>query len=183
MGWTFTHREPGTTDREWVTTNLLDAGMEIVACATKSGVFYAAVKNGPEAKFLPGQTWALVMLIQRTRGYHNFGYKDMDESVGPVYYDAPAAVLNALSPTENDYATKWREQCRANLAATTTQAKVKPGDTVRFTHPLDFGKGRVFTELVFQERSTFRVDRLLLRVPNWRKMHYTIIPATPKTAS
>lgn len=42
---------------------------------------------------------------------HNFGYKDMDETMGPCYYDCPEYILRLLSPTDNKEALLWRERC------------------------------------------------------------------------
>lgn len=36
--------------------------------------------------------------------------------MGPAEADAPAAVLDALTPTDNEDALEWRRRCRANLA-------------------------------------------------------------------
>lgn len=40
-------------------------------------------------------------------------YKDMDETVGPCYYDCPTSVLDRLSPTDSEYAMEWRRECYA----------------------------------------------------------------------
>ncbi len=175
MGWTSLHRAPGTSDRQWVTDNLLLKGMEIVACATKRGVFYAAVRNGRDV--VPsGYTWALVVLMQRNpRSHYNFTYKDMDETMGPSYYDAPAAVLDALSPTDSEWANQWRETCRKALERRASLPAVKRGDVVRFAHPLTFRNGRTLSELTFVERTTFKADTFMCKVPNWRRMAYTVV--------
>jgi hypothetical protein len=100
MGWTFYHRPAGESDRAHFERELLaNTDYEIVECATVNSVFYAAVRTKTTA-----EVWALVVLTQRARGHHNFGYKDLDETMGPVQAIAPATVLNALTPTDNDYA-------------------------------------------------------------------------------
>ena len=45
------------------------------------------------------------------KDYYNFAYKDMDETVGPCYYDCPASILKLLSPTDSEYANEWRKAC------------------------------------------------------------------------
>lgn len=41
-----------------------------------------------------------------------WGYKDMDETMEPYYYDCPPSILNLLTPTEDEGANRWREGCR-----------------------------------------------------------------------
>lgn len=49
--------------------------------------------------------------------YYNFSYKDMDESMGPCYYDCPESILKLLSPTDSEYALNWRASCREQTSA------------------------------------------------------------------
>ena len=54
---------------------------------------------------------ALVCLVRynlRDREGYIFGYKDMDETMGPCEAECPAAILDLLIPTENEYALAWR---------------------------------------------------------------------------
>ena len=71
---------------------------------------YSAVKRvKPD-----GETYvfAAVIATQTKNGYmDNFGYKDMDETEGPVEAKCPVSILNLLSPTENECAKKWRSRC------------------------------------------------------------------------
>ena len=46
--------------------------------------------------------------------------KAMDEQMGPYECCASVKVLDALTPTDHEYATRWRAQCRARLE----QAKI-----------------------------------------------------------
>lgn len=45
----------------------------------------------------------------------NFGYKDMNETIGPYYYDCPESILNLLTETEDEYALEWRRKCREKI--------------------------------------------------------------------
>jgi hypothetical protein len=103
-------------------------------------VFYAAVRTSAT-----GEVWAMVVLMQRARGRANFGCKPMDETVGPNAYDAPAKVLDALTPTDYEYAREWRQQCRENLAkradARRRQQAVTVGVVIQTAVPLRFGNG------------------------------------------
>lgn len=44
----------------------------------------------------------------------SWGYKEMDESVGPYYYDCPLSYLDLASEPVNDSARIWREKVRAH---------------------------------------------------------------------
>lgn len=46
--------------------------------------------------------------------YCNFGFKDMDESMGPAERSCPTSVLNLLSPRDDEWALEWRAACREN---------------------------------------------------------------------
>lgn len=43
---------------------------------------------------------------------YDFGYKDLDEDMGPFESQCPDRVLDLLTPTENETALRWRERCR-----------------------------------------------------------------------
>lgn len=79
----------------------------IVKDALVEDVYYAAMRSTKT-----GKVWALVALTDVEN--HGFGYKDMDETVGPCCYDCPTAILKLLSPTDNEYAKTWRAKCYAN---------------------------------------------------------------------
>jgi hypothetical protein len=192
MGWTSLSRQKGLTDREFFENEfptMLGAHGRIVACATMPGsegrVFYAAVANTSDAPRKPGETWALVVLMHWTpRSCWNFAYKEMSEESGPSEANAPAAVLDALTATGNDYAIEWRAACRANLAARAARPKVKPGDTVVFAVPMTFNSGRTLSELVFVGRNVFAVPGGggQCQVSKWRERAFTVQPAPPRAA-
>lgn len=178
MGSTSMYRAPGQTDRAFweheLPTTLRQRG-EILACATVSNTFYAAVRDKAT-----GTVWALVCLQQRGRGDFNFTYKEMDETMGPAEDRCPTAILNLLTPLpegDKSYAAEWRARCQAYQDARTSRAKVKKGDLVRFEHPLNFGNGDTLTELTFESHSTFRVGNLRYRIPRWRDRKYEVITA------
>lgn len=127
MGWTHCfdgRRKPdGTIDRKfecdrlltWETKdadgNITSSG-KVLKSAMVGSTYYAAVKNHK------GEVWAAVFLTcGRTR--HDgtaWGYKDMEETMGPNEDKCPASILALLSPTENKWANDWRERCRNNIA-------------------------------------------------------------------
>ena len=133
-----------------------------VLISRKGSVWYAAVRSEPatgrlvsgtdasgsfETDATGGYTFAAVFLTRREGA--GWGYKDMDETAGPVECEAPAKLLDMLSPTTHEYALDWRKRCRSHAAR--TGRRLKPGDVIRFTEPLRFSDG--------SEGQTFRVKK------------------------
>lgn len=186
MGTTFQHRGKGTTDREFF-QDLMGTRYTILDCATvnarsEDGAFYAAVRanEGPEA----GQVWAFVALVHWVGGYYNFGYKDMDETMGPNASECPARVLDLLAPLgecptphphrEHDYcgtcaAREWRSRCREVAGNRARAARVKPGQVLRFAKPIRFADEQQFDTLELVGRDVFRVPGFgRYRLTGWR---------------
>lgn len=126
MGATSTHKDRTQSIGDFIAERL-NPGMEIIASRAMrnpdhyrggewSYHFYAAVRVG-EGQENAGEVFALVVLYRPApNSYYNLTYKVLDETVGPTAQHAPASVLDLLTPTEHEYAVKWREACRANLA-------------------------------------------------------------------
>ncbi len=182
MGWPEMHRERGWTDREFFTRTLLAPHSTIVACSTIRNVFYAAVENAADAPHLPGTTWALVVMLRRKPGYYNFGYKAMTEFDGPSGRQsaAPAAVLDVLSPTTEEWAIAWRARCRRRID---DKRRVTRGTTVTFAEPMLFSDNVHRSVLRFVAGSTFTADGgVLVRIPDWLDRAYVIGAAEPVAA-
>lgn len=114
-----------------------------------NSVWYAAVKVLPKVgkqldhtEFLPdsdgGYTFAAIFLTTRSAG--EWGYKDMDETMGPNESKAPRTLLRKLSPLvdRDSYAAKWRAACEH--WADTAPPTLKEGDTIR-TRPIALTNG------------------------------------------
>lgn len=87
----------------------------VLKSAMVGSTYYAAV----EKKKTDGtrEVWAAVFLTcGRSSDGTIWGYKDMDETMEPYYYDCPAGILALLTPTDNERANNWRKACRENLA-------------------------------------------------------------------
>lgn len=115
-------------------------------------VYYAAVEQ-IRAADKKREVWAVVCLVKynpRDREGYIFGYKDMDESVGPFHCDCPQAILELLTPTDRPHAVDWRARCRAALETRrTTREKPtpRPGQTIVFDDPISFSDGATHARL------------------------------------
>lgn len=171
MGTTFLHRDKGTTNVDFFFKD--EAHFTVHAHATVGGVFYAAVEDDRE----PGRVWAFLALTHWVpKDYYNFGYKDMSESAGPYYFEAPAAVLDALTPTDNATALWWRDRCRTRVAQRAALHGLAVGDEIELAHPLRFTNGAELCTFTVRRRRVqgnrttvvLTHDDRGYRVPNWR---------------
>lgn len=84
-------------------------GYKVLKSSAVGRVVYSAVERFKDEEKI---VFASIFLTSVDNGdYYNFSYKDMDETVGPCYYDCPASILKLLTPTESEYANEWREAC------------------------------------------------------------------------
>jgi hypothetical protein len=146
MGWTYTHKDEGESVKEFFSREFGYANdkreVSLLDCAViRLREAYMAFKD---VNLVNGtrQVFAVVCLLDyRPKDHWNFGYKDMDESMGPCYYNCPEKILRVLSPTTNEYAIKWRKKCWKRLSRRKEIAKLKVGDILEFEKPIAFGGG------------------------------------------
>lgn len=87
--------------------------------------------------------FAVIVLVRYDQGC--FGYKDMDETMGPCEARAPISLLKKLSPLvapEDDedtrhWAHKWRAKCEAYSQIPTYNV----GDTIELGTPIELSNG------------------------------------------
>lgn len=77
--------------------------------------------------------FALVVLIDRRGG--QFGYKDIDESMGPYESECPARILNKLTADANEYAREWRKRCWKHANAQRETEAAAAQCAYRIAHP------------------------------------------------
>lgn len=128
MGWTFHYDTPvsikAEIDRMINWANAGDSN-RVLKSAMVGSTYYAAVEIIRGGK---RQVSAAIFLTTRNRG--EWGYKDMDETMGPVASKCPKSILDLLTPTDSEWANQWRERCRKNLLK--TKVKFKSGDVVEY---------------------------------------------------
>ena len=127
----------------------------ILKSAFVGSTWYAAMQvNRPGVE---SRVVALVFLTsskvvdQPFQGYVEFGYKDMDESVGPNEVQCPLSIMKLLTPLKDDdgYAKQWRESVlayHANLNETRNKRNNSIGRHVRLPQPVRYSSGDVVTE-------------------------------------
>lgn len=167
MGWTTLHRDKGTTNADFFFG--AESGRTVHAHGTVHGVFYAAVESSTN----PGEVWAFVALTSwAPNAYHNFGYKDMDETCGPGVFQAPQNVLDALTPTEHTTALWWRDKCAAHQAQRKALRGLQDGDQIVLSQPLRFTNGAEIDTFAVAHRGGRSVGLshggLRYRVPHWQ---------------
>lgn len=113
MGWLYQH-DPVSDPVGYLTNQYTHEGehraYRVLAAARVANTVYMAVKSTDKAT---GQSYvfASVILISNSRK-NGFGYKDMDESVGPCECACPDHIMRLLSPIADmpnpGYAADWR---------------------------------------------------------------------------
>ncbi len=117
----------------------------VLATATVRGTVYAAIRN-TDKQAGTAYVFCGVFLV-RNNVCDGFGYKAMDESMGPLEADCPGRILRLLSPVEAisnpGSAASWRERvARRRLERAGDRhrtAALVPGRLLRTARPLRFG--------------------------------------------
>lgn len=138
MGYTSTRLPAGVSVKKFIDNEFrLD---NTVLTGMSDGVHYAAVKNAEN-----GTVSAYVTLIETKNG--EIAWKTMSEFEGPCASRCPKKILDALTPlTENDetlWAIRWREESESFNINKKLIADIRPGATLIFTEPLDFGDRQI----------------------------------------
>lgn len=107
----------------------------------KGNVYYAAVSlKTPEEECVYAAVFLTNYSPRATKEY-NFSVKEMDETVGPCYYDFPEKYLKLLTPTNSKYALEWREEVKKVIEHKKKLSKIKVGEKIRFKATCDMASG------------------------------------------
>ena len=134
MGWTF-YPKPmdvkADLDRQLTWTSETGARRVLDSAIVAACEYYAAVEHiAPDGT---RAVWCAVFKLRFTpkaRDGYTVGYKDMDETMGPYCFRAPARILGLLTETENARAIQWRADCRAYHAARKAKPALRDGITI-----------------------------------------------------
>lgn len=140
MGTACTHKPAGMSLDQFFKDKVFRWGDDlpdrytVLATAYKAPCLYAAVEQ-LNKKTGERRVWAAVTKVRFHRAdYHNLCYKDMSENEGPYYHDCPARILDLLTPSDNEYANEWRENCRKKIAkaAEARARKIEAGTVLMY---------------------------------------------------
>jgi hypothetical protein len=135
-----THDDGSITDRRVVASSCLN-----------NRTYYAAVQSHDNG--MAGDIYAIICLVRwnpRASDGFVFGYKDLDETMGPCEAECPDRILRLLTPTTYEYAIAWRRRCQDNL-----QLRDRPivdGMRIRLPSPITFTNGYVGDDFIVSKR-------------------------------
>ncbi len=152
MGWTYTNKPSYISAKEYIEKNCLTWTSDTHDYRVLDGgvknfrTYYGAVEKVNKATGAR-EVFAVIFMLNFCKDYHNFGYKDMDESCGPYQAECPERILKLLTPTTSQYAQQWRDACWANInkkaVAKTTKETIKVGTAIEL-----YGKSYVVNMLL-----------------------------------
>ena len=173
-------------DAQFTYTREVDGGSKglrvLASSCPQNRTYYAAM--GVMTDGVGGEIVAIVCKIHWCPGSKSgeqFGYKDMEESMGPCEDDCPRSILDLLTPTENDHAQDWRRRCRARLER--RSRKIEDGDRIRLETPLKFVDGHTGSEFIVEKRGrrlSFRDPETCqrYRITGFRDLAWQLVPVT-----
>jgi hypothetical protein len=126
MGTFYSFESKNLTWKEFVYKEIESEHCKILQCSIKGRIAYLACKVNT------GQVFGIVLHLQTLDGQK--GYKPIEETGGPLDFDAPASLIKKLSPTDNKNALEWREKCLAQAS----KKLPKDGDIIEFELPISW---------------------------------------------
>ena len=99
--------------------------MKVLKSAMVGSTYYAAVETKTNGTS-PYVSAAVFLTCGKGSDGTVWGYKDMDENMGPCEDKCPASILALLSPTDSKNALEWRERCRENIRMKAEERKNGP---------------------------------------------------------
>ena len=159
MGWTFYHKPKGIKAVDSIKSGCGAEWLEkhfVAASATREAVFIVAKFHEPESKiYVPdadGMVRALLVYSIKSvpKDAYNFGYKDMEESMGPYGCPAPMSIIAQCSELQDPIgpypqwsslksARDYREGSAKAAANKALKRKLKPGNKVTLAQPGNYG--------------------------------------------
>lgn len=169
MGWTFTNRPIGLSHQDFFSQKLNWEGGRVLDAAgigfTQVYLAFELLDRATGESREPREVIAVACKIKwrKSNDGYNFGYKCMDETMGPLIARCPQRILELLTPTDDERARQWREACWNTIRRRKERPKLQPGDVVLFSETLHFSG----------------VDRRILEVvPAGRKLRFAEFPVS-----
>lgn len=107
MGWTFIETKTLTTkEKKNYCDKLWNSNCRVLRSSMRGSVYYAAIQKEDNTVF------GVVVLTAQHHG--EFGYKVIDETMGPNESRCPMSIIKLLTDIDSQYALNWRERCKKN---------------------------------------------------------------------
>ncbi|QEA38628.1 hypothetical protein FGL86_05735 [Pistricoccus aurantiacus] len=189
MGWTIPH-SMNSRDQlvEWLLREQNNPGhCEIIDHSRRGNVLYTVFRHLPKQ-----YRFIVVFLLEgptpasRRAGDCSWGYRDMDESMGPFVYDCPERLLRQ-SDLQDDQAVEWREHCRRQRRERAARRKLasecRAGDRLQLKAGCDRdGQPTATVVFVRAHTATFFIGKDTDGKP-WRYRWSSVVIDTPLKAS
>lgn len=138
MGWLFTqgqtrHQLIERCSKGWDT----DDGAKVVALARQAvgnNLWVVFEKSPPVSEANPVAKRFIILFLMQKDGSYGWGYKDIDESMGPVEVSCPLKFLDMVPEVPEPYGAAWRERVRAYHARASQKFSI--GQTITLTNKL-----------------------------------------------
>ena len=146
MGWYYEEKLSGQSVSEFFEKKctFYSAGYKsrMLDCAVVSmNTAYMAVEH-TTLKTGQSKVYALVCHLQYApNDLYNFGYKEVDEDMGPIEDTCPERIMKLLTPPTTDAARNWRERCWGNVQKRKWAPKMESGKYLVLDRPLSFSNG------------------------------------------
>lgn len=189
MGWAFMHREKGVSARDFFTEEFCASDPSRIVDIAQVGFSEAYIAYRTDQGHVVG---VVVLTKWVPADWHNFGYKPMDETMGPGYHRCPKRIFDLLTPLGDMYtptelaqenhsaasARQWREAVQARL----DRPHPQKGDTVRFARAFSFTNGDEADTFTYEGRNVFRALGVRYRIRGWKECTYEITDSAQKAA-
>lgn len=156
MGWTTCHKDWATIrdmfESHWISADPSKVTYNVLETAQVGfNRAYAAIEK-TNVETNKKEVFAATYLIQFTKGYYNFGYKDMTEYSGPYNMnDCPLKILKLLTPIKKNerdnrdnstqWARNWRARCWKYQRTRKKNKSLSVGTIIQLNYPLHFSDG------------------------------------------
>jgi len=163
MGWTYSHKNKGISVKDFFSEEFNfkrnEKTLKVIDCFATISEAYLAMETSTENS---REVFAVVCRIHyNSKEYFNFGYKDMDETMGPYYYNCPERILNLLTPTTSQYAIEWRKKCREKIERKKARPHFRINDILEFKKSVLFNNGYRVKQLKVVDRRRFIFECLI----------------------
>ena len=153
MGWSFMQGFARKEIIEHLTRETTDGKttFRTIAQCCKGTVLYTVQENETNVEGVKTR-FVCVYLLQNGGRYDGWGYKAVDETMGPFQKTCPPKYFEIAGPTFDKTAQRWRKACIEAAAERKVKGSVKVGDTIVFKAGITIGQ-RSEKERIGQEKA------------------------------